>query len=106
MAGVAWSNNKIYVLCEKPKRVRVFRDMNLFEELEEEGFDLADIGDQLDLAVSSNSSNQCIIISDWERECFWKFMAPDKNPIRQDIDGQPGKMWIISSDEMLVVVKR
>ena len=103
MSGVAWSGNRIYVLCEKPKKVRVFHDTEPFEE--EEGFEIDGMGDQLDMVVS-RTGNRLIIISDWDRDFLWKIKVPDKIPIREKIDGHPGKLWISPTDKLLLVVNR
>ena len=100
---VAWSGNKIYVLCEKPKKLRVFHDTETFEE--EEGFEIAGMGDQLDMVVS-RTGNQRIIISDWDGHFVWKIRVQEKIPIREKIDGHPGKLWISPTDKLVMVVNR
>ena len=100
---MAWSGHRIYVLCEKPKKVRVFHGTEPFEE--EEGFEIAGMGDQLDMAVS-RTGNRLIIISDWDRDFLWKIKVPDKIPIREKIDGHPGKLWISPTDKLLLVVNK
>ena len=102
MSGITWYDNKIYVLCEKQRVIRVFRDVELFEELEEEKFILNGMGDQLDMVACE--VDQSIIISDWEKSCLWITCLLNKKQTCMTLNGQPGRLWRSLFDEKLLMV--
>ena len=103
--GVAWLENKIYVVCEDSNLVHVYSDEEPFDELEDDRIEIKEMKDPYDMAASGVSRS--IFISDYrDNRCIWRIQMPSKEISRWEIDGWPGGLSINSSDELIVFVGR
>ena len=102
--GVAWLENKIYVVCKDSKLVHVYPDQEPFDELEDDRIEMKEMNYPWDMAASGVSRS--IFISDPCKECIWRIQMPSKEISRWKIDGEPYGLSINSSDELIVSVAR
>ena len=106
--GVAWLENKIYVVCRDSSQVHVYPDQEPFDELEDDRIEIKGMIGPVDMAVSDVS--QSIFISDYSdthrNHCVWKIQMPSRGISRWEIDDKPMGLTINSSDELIVVVNR
>ena len=100
--GVAWLENKIYVVCGHSNRVHVYPDREPFDELKDEGIQIREMKEPWDMAASGVSRS--IFISDSDNQCIWRIQMPSKEISRWKIDGWPHGLSINSSDELIVFV--
>ena len=101
--GVAWLENKIYVVCGGSNRVHVYPDEEPFDELEDDRIEIKEMEDPWDMAASGVSRS--ILIGDYGNECIWRIQMPSKEISRWKIDGRPWGLSINSSDELIVFVR-
>ena len=104
VAGVAWLENKIYVVCEYSNLVHVYPNKEPFDELEDDRIEIKEMNEPLDMAASGVSRS--IFISDDFNRCIWRIQMPSKKISRWEIDGRPRELSINSSDELIVSVER
>ena len=102
--GVAWLENKIYVVCRGSNRVHVFPDLEPFNELKNEEIKIKSMKQSWDISTSKVS--QSIFISDPGNQCIWRVQMPGReiNPCK--IEGMPSTLSITSTDKLIVVVER
>ena len=99
--GVAWLENKIYTTNFLSTMVHTFQDHEPFSE--ETPIEITNIKQSFGMA--SSKTNQAIFICDYDR-WFWRIQIPDRMIRRHKIDGQPRKLSITPSDDLLVMVIR
>ena len=104
MYGVAWLENKIYVVCCGSNLVHVYPDKKPFDELKDERIEIKEMKRPWDMAASGVSRS--IFISDRDNLCIWRIQMPSKEISRWEIDGVPCGLSINSSDELIVGVGR
>ena len=104
MYGVAWLENKIYVVCHRSNLVHVYPDQKPFDELKDDRIEIKGMKRPQDMAASGVSRS--IFISDRVNRCIWRIQMPSKEISRWKIDGRPLGVSINSSDELIVVVVR
>ena len=61
VSGVAWLENKIYVVCERSNLVHVYPDEEPFDELKDDRIEIKEMKDPRDMAASGVSRS--ILIS-------------------------------------------
>ena len=103
VTGVAWLENKIYVVCNGSNLVHVYPDQEPFDELKDDRIEIKKI-DPFDMAASGVSRS--IFISDYGNQCIWIIQMPSKKISRWEIEGVPYGLSINSSDELIVVAYR
>ena len=87
VAGMAWFENKIYVICYQSDRIHVLSDESPYDELIEETIEIEDMKEPMDMAVSK--INKSIFISDWKNRCLWKLQILDNTVGQWQLDGLP-----------------
>ena len=102
--GVAWLENKIYVVCKESNLVHVYPDEEPFDELKDDRIEIKEMKHPYDMAASGVSRS--IFISDFDNRCIWRIQMPSKKISRWKISGEPCGLSINSSDELIVVVGR
>ena len=100
VTGVAWFDNKIYVVARHSRTVHVFPDEELSQGESVEYIELEDMEDPRDIIASSQS----IFISDYNRKVLWEIQMPGRKISSREIDGEPCEISINSSDELTVCV--
>ena len=101
--GVAWLENKIYVVCRGSNLMHVYPDQEPFDELEDDRIEIKEMK-PIDMAASGVSRS--IFIIDPGNRCIWRIQMPSKEISRWEIDGEPSGLSINSSDELIVLVNR
>ena len=101
--GVAWLENKIYVVCEYTNLVHVYPDQEPFDELKDDRIEIKEI---IPCYMAASGVSRSIFISDHVNRCIWKIQMPSKEIIRWKIYRWPLGLSINSSDELIVVVRR
>ena len=103
--GVAWLENKIYVVCHDSHRVHVYPAQEPFDELKDDRIEIKEMKGPLDMAASGVSRS--VFISDNDNRCIWRIQMPSREISRWKIDGKTGGgLSINSSDELIVFVDR
>ena len=102
--GVTWLENKIYTIHDSSTIVHTFQDHKPFSE--EAPIEIKDMKKPSDMA--SSKKDRAIFICDWidNNRCLWRIQMPDRTIRRYEIDGQPWKLSITPSDDLLVMVGR
>ena len=102
--GVAWLENKIYVVYGGSNRVHVFPDQAPFDELKDDRIEIKEMEVPYDMAASRVCRS--MFISDFDNRCIWRIQMPSKKISRWEIDGRPSGLSVNSSDELIVGVSR
>ena len=102
--GVAWLENKIYVVCYRLNLVHVYPDEEPFDELKKDRIKIKEMKAPWDMAASGVSRS--IFISDYSNRCIWRIQMPSKKISRWEMHGEPYELSINSSDELIVIVYR
>ena len=102
MIGVAWLENKIYVVSQASNVLHVLQDRETGEESEEETMEVVGMKDPRDMTASKVSRS--IFISDYANRCLWKMQLPNKEQRRVNVDGIPHRMSITPLDVLVLVV--
>ena len=102
--GVAWLENKIYVVCYESNLVHVYPDEEPFDELKDDRIEIKEMIYPNDMAASGVSRS--IFISGHGNRCIWRIQMPSKEISRWKIDGWPYGLSMNSSDQLIVGVGR
>ena len=100
--GVAWLENKIYVVCYRSNLVHVYPDQEPFDELKDDRIEIKEMKALWGIAASGVSRS--IFINDYGNRCIWRIQMQSKEINRWKIDGEPRGLSINSSNELIVVV--
>ena len=100
VTGVAWFDNKIYVVARHSNTVHVFPDEESSQGETVGYIELEYMEDPRDIAASSQS----IFISDFDKRALWNIQMPDREISSWEIDGEPCEISINLSDELTVCV--
>ena len=104
LMGVAWLENKIYVVYSDAKIIGVHSDQIPFRQYPNEELVIKFIEKPDDIA--SCSSNRCLFISDYSaNRCIWKIQMPARDVTRCLVNGKPSKLSTTTSDQLLVIVR-
>ena len=104
VAGVAWLEENIYVVHESSNIVYVYPDQESIYGSKDGNIELKGMKDPLDMVASKRSRS--IFISDRDNRCLWRIQMPGKEVSRCEVDGEPYRMSISSSDVLVVHVIR
>ena len=98
VAGITWFENKIYLICYRSRKIRVFSDRVPFDELESEEMELKELIEPLGMV--SSSIGRALFIGEMGR--IWKIQIPGNEISSWDVDGRPVGLSITSSNQLLV----
>ena len=105
MQGVAWLDDKVFVLCLDTNTVFVYTDEDLQNRLESLEFQISGMKKPVDIAACKTS--QSLFISDYDEKCLWKVPIPDKHLISDlQLSDAPSKMSIASSSGELLLLSK
>ena len=104
VAGIAWCEERIYVIHWLSNMISVFNALAPFEKFEAETITigLEKLRDPYDMHISE--SRKEIIIGEYQHKKIWKISLPNKHTSVHPIDVRPRGMSLTSSDELLVAV--
>ena len=102
--GLAWLENKIYVVSKTNNVILVLSDDGSDDKSKYENIELKGMKDPCDLAASK--PRRSIFICDRDNECIWRIQLPGGEITSCDIKGRPYRISISSSDLMIVCVVR
>ena len=103
VAGVAWLEENIYVVCRSSNIVSVHPDQESIDGSTDGNIELKGMKDPYDMAASELSRS--IFICD-RGLCLWKIQMPGREIGRWEVDGKPNNLSISSSDVLVVCVVR
>ena len=104
VSGVAWLEENIYVIYKSSNIVYVHPDQESIDGSKDGNIELEGMKDPWDMVASKLSRS--IFISDRDNRCLWRIQMPGREISRWEMDREPGKMSISSSDVLVVCVVR
>ena len=102
--GVAWLEENIYVVHESSNIVSVHPDQESIDGSKDGNIELEGMKDPYDMVAIKLSRS--IFISDRGNRCLWRIQMPGREISRWEVDGEPYRMSISSSDVLVVCVFR
>ena len=104
--GVAHLEGIIYIASDKSNQILAYQDEEPFTELENEDIVIHGLESPRDLATSAVS--RCLFVCDLANRCVWQVQrtnaAKDVSK-RIAVDGEPTKLSISSSNQLLVLIR-
>ena len=104
VAGVAWLNNKIYVICFHSKKIYIFADEYPFPQ--EDELQLEGVHSCYDIIASKEHS--CLFVSDcdFQTKSLWNIKMPGKKVLECILTGAPSRLSVTVKGDLVVVVER
>ena len=100
--GVAWLENKIYVISQSSNIVQVYSESK--NKWKVENIELKKMTNPRDMAASQ--PGRSLFLCDIGNRCLWRIQMPGRGVSRWDIEGNPGRISISSSGVLIVCVNR
>ena len=104
VVGVAWLEENIYVVYRSSNIVSVHPGQESIVGSKDGNNKLKGMKDPYDMVASKLSRS--IFISDRDNRCLWRIQMPGREISRWEVDGEPWRMSISSSDVLVVNVVR
>ena len=104
VAGLVTFKNKIYVMIENGKQIRVFSGVMPFDELENEKIELLELKEPFDMTVARACKS--IVVSDCSLRCLWITQLPEKKVTRLNTgDLTPLGLSTNQDGDLIVIVR-